>query len=90
MDKAFATQPRSLAGKLMGYDHAMFGFSPCRAYWRDVRKLASIVLDCEAGTSFIALRSGCRESTARSTHEGQMVAKFVDIGEIQTCDECSV
>ena len=27
---------------------------------------------------------------ARSTHEGQMVAKFVDIGEIQTCDECSV
>ena len=63
MDKAFATQPRSLAGKLMGYDHAMFGFSPCRAYWRDVRKLASIVLDCEAWTSFIALRSGCRESS---------------------------
>ncbi|RVW61271.1 Cytochrome P450 CYP82H23 [Vitis vinifera] len=24
MDKAFATQPRSLAGKLMGYDHAIF------------------------------------------------------------------
>ncbi|KAL6348027.1 hypothetical protein AAG906_037756 [Vitis piasezkii] len=43
MDKAFATQPRSLAGKLMGYDHAMFGFSPCRAYCHDVRKLASIV-----------------------------------------------
>ena len=58
MDKAFATQPRSLAGKLMGYDHAMFGFSPCRAYCRDVRKLASIVLDCEVWTSFIALHSG--------------------------------
>ncbi|XP_034681918.1 cytochrome P450 CYP82H23-like [Vitis riparia] len=47
MDKAFATQPRSLAGKLMGYDHSMFGFSPCRAYCHDVRNLASIVLDCE-------------------------------------------
>ncbi|RVX12097.1 Cytochrome P450 82C4 [Vitis vinifera] len=52
----------------MGYDHAMFGFSPCRAYWRD-----------DVGSR-----------AARSTHEGQMVAKFVDIGEIQTCDECCV
>ena len=44
MDKAFATRPRSLAGKLMGYDHAMFGFSPYGTYWRDVRKLASVEL----------------------------------------------
>ncbi|RVW20425.1 Cytochrome P450 CYP82H23 [Vitis vinifera] len=28
----------------MGYDHAMFGFSPCGPYWRDVRKLASVEL----------------------------------------------
>ena len=28
----------------MGYDHAMFGFSPYRTYWRDVRKLASVEL----------------------------------------------
>ncbi|XP_059591914.1 cytochrome P450 CYP82H23-like [Vitis vinifera] len=30
--------------KLMGYGHAMFGFSPCGPYWRDVRKLASVEL----------------------------------------------
>ena len=28
----------------MGYDHAMFGFSPYGPYWRDVRKLASVEL----------------------------------------------
>ncbi|KAL6347993.1 hypothetical protein AAG906_037722 [Vitis piasezkii] len=44
MDKAFDTRPRSLAGKLMGYDHAMFGFSPYGPYWREVRKLASVEL----------------------------------------------
>ncbi|KAL6348028.1 hypothetical protein AAG906_037757 [Vitis piasezkii] len=27
-DKVFATRPRSLAVKLMGYDHAMLGFAP--------------------------------------------------------------
>ncbi|XP_034681206.1 cytochrome P450 CYP82H23-like [Vitis riparia] len=35
---------RSLAGKLMGYDQAMFGFSPYGPYWRDVRKLTSVEL----------------------------------------------
>ncbi|RVW58391.1 Cytochrome P450 CYP82H23 [Vitis vinifera] len=44
MDKAFDTRPRSLAGKLMGYDHAMFGFSPYGPYWREVRKLVSVEL----------------------------------------------
>ena len=28
----------------MGYDHAMFGFSPYGPYWREVRKLASVEL----------------------------------------------
>ena len=39
-DKVLATRPRSLAVKIMGYDHAMFGFAPYGPYWRDVRKLA--------------------------------------------------
>ncbi|KAL6348040.1 hypothetical protein AAG906_037769 [Vitis piasezkii] len=43
-DKVFATRPRSLAVKLMGYDHAMFGFAPYGPYWRDVRKLAMVEL----------------------------------------------
>ncbi|RVW20421.1 Cytochrome P450 CYP82H23 [Vitis vinifera] len=63
MDKAFATQPRSLAGKLMGYDHAMFGFSPCRAYCHDVRKLASIVLDCVGLYTITRIQLTCDQST---------------------------
>ncbi|WJZ83775.1 hypothetical protein VitviT2T_003430 [Vitis vinifera] len=43
-DKVFATRPRSLAVKLMGYDHAMLGFAPYGPYWRDVRKLAMVEL----------------------------------------------
>ena len=39
-DKVFATRPRSLAIKLMGYDHGSFVFAPCGPYWRDVQKLA--------------------------------------------------
>ncbi|XP_031384163.1 xanthotoxin 5-hydroxylase CYP82C4-like [Punica granatum] len=43
-DRAFATRPRSLAVKLMGYDHAMLGFAPYGTYWRDMRKLAVVEL----------------------------------------------
>ncbi|XP_034681202.1 xanthotoxin 5-hydroxylase CYP82C2-like [Vitis riparia] len=43
-DKALATRPRSLAVKLMGYDHAMFAFERHGPYWRDVRRLAMVEL----------------------------------------------
>ncbi|KAM7479235.1 hypothetical protein LguiA_027448 [Lonicera macranthoides] len=43
-DRVFSTRPKSLAVKLMGYDHAMFGFAPYGSYWRDVRKLAVVEL----------------------------------------------
>ncbi|KAJ9704897.1 hypothetical protein PVL29_003108 [Vitis rotundifolia] len=38
-DKVFATRPRSLAIKLMDYDHGSFVFAPSGPYWRDARKL---------------------------------------------------
>lgn len=37
-DRVLATRPWSLAIKIMGYDHAMFGFAPYGAYWREMRK----------------------------------------------------
>ncbi|OAY25458.1 cytochrome P450 CYP82D47-like [Manihot esculenta] len=43
-DKVFPTRPKSLAVKIMGYDHAMLGFAPYGQYWRDVRKLAVVEL----------------------------------------------
>ncbi|OMO74969.1 Cytochrome P450 [Corchorus olitorius] len=41
-DKAFANRPRSLAAELLGYNFAMFGFSPYGPYWRHIRKIATL------------------------------------------------
>lgn len=43
-DNIFPTRPRSLSIKLMGYNHAMFGFAPYGPYWRGMRKLAVVEL----------------------------------------------
>ncbi|XVF45852.1 hypothetical protein PTKIN_Ptkin02bG0240400 [Pterospermum kingtungense] len=43
-DKVFPTRPKSLAIKLMGYDHNMLGFAPNGPYWRNIRKLATVEL----------------------------------------------
>ncbi|XP_062000831.1 cytochrome P450 CYP82D47-like isoform X1 [Rosa rugosa] len=41
-DKAFANRPKALCPEIMGYDYAMFGFSPYGPYWRQVRKIATL------------------------------------------------
>ncbi|XP_061374459.1 cytochrome P450 CYP82D47-like [Gastrolobium bilobum] len=43
-DKTFSDRPRVAASKLMGYNCAMFGFTPYGPYWREMRKLATIEL----------------------------------------------
>ncbi|XVE94114.1 hypothetical protein REPUB_Repub01dG0253400 [Reevesia pubescens] len=43
-DKVFPTRPKSLAIKLMGYNHSMLGFAFYGPYWRDIRKLATVEL----------------------------------------------
>ncbi|KDP38433.1 hypothetical protein JCGZ_04358 [Jatropha curcas] len=43
-DKAFANRPNFLAAELMGYNSAMFGFSPYGQYWRVIRKIATVEL----------------------------------------------
>lgn len=43
-DRVFASRPRLLAVKLMGYNHMMLGFAPYGSYWRDMRKLATVEL----------------------------------------------
>nr|KYP66679.1 Cytochrome P450 82A3 [Cajanus cajan] len=43
-DKAFSTRPCVAASKLMGYNYAMFGFTPYGSYWRQVRKLTTLEL----------------------------------------------
>ncbi|XP_040996657.1 cytochrome P450 CYP82D47-like isoform X1 [Juglans microcarpa x Juglans regia] len=41
-DKIFANRPKSLATELMGYNYAMFVFSPYGSYWRHVRRIATL------------------------------------------------
>ncbi|KAF5468366.1 hypothetical protein F2P56_012523 [Juglans regia] len=41
-DKVFASRPKALAIELMGYNYAMFGFSPYGSYWRHVRRIVTL------------------------------------------------
>ena len=41
-DKAFATRPKGVALEVLGYNYAMFGFSPYGPYWRQVKKMATL------------------------------------------------
>lgn len=39
-DKAFVDRPKTISMEVMGYNHAIFGFSPYGPYWRELRKIA--------------------------------------------------
>ncbi|KAG7622551.1 Cytochrome P450 superfamily [Arabidopsis suecica] len=43
-DKALASRPITAAAKHMGYDCAVFGFAPYSAFWREMRKIATLEL----------------------------------------------
>ncbi|XP_050366511.1 demethylepipodophyllotoxin synthase-like isoform X2 [Argentina anserina] len=43
-DRVFANRPKLLISEVMGYNYAMFGFSPYGPYWRQMRKVATLNL----------------------------------------------
>ncbi|GFS33154.1 cytochrome P450, family 82, subfamily C, polypeptide 4 [Actinidia rufa] len=43
-DKAFSNRPKSIAVEHMGYNYAMFAFSPYGPFWRKIRKIATLEL----------------------------------------------
>lgn len=43
-DKIFSNRPRTAASELLGYNYAMFGFSPYGSYWREMRKISIVEL----------------------------------------------
>ncbi|MQM15852.1 hypothetical protein Taro_048799 [Colocasia esculenta] len=43
-DRVFATQPRSTAGKYLGYDYSVMPFAPYGHRWREMRKMATVEL----------------------------------------------
>lgn len=44
LDKVFSDRPRIAASRILGYNCAMFGFAPYGAYWRQMRKIATLEL----------------------------------------------
>ena len=43
-DVAVSSRPKFIALKYLGYNYAMFGFSPYGPYWRELRKITSLEL----------------------------------------------
>ncbi|KAJ8762317.1 hypothetical protein K2173_007474 [Erythroxylum novogranatense] len=43
-DAAVSSRPKFVAAKHLGYNYAMFGFSPFGFYWREIRKIATFEL----------------------------------------------
>ncbi|KAL4356047.1 dimethylnonatriene synthase [Arachis hypogaea] len=43
-DRVFASRPDTAAGRLLGYDNAVFGLAPYGQYWREIRKIATLEL----------------------------------------------
>ncbi|XP_047325106.1 cytochrome P450 82A1-like [Impatiens glandulifera] len=43
-DLAVASRPQMLASEHLGYNYAMFAFSPYGSYWREIRKFVSLEL----------------------------------------------
>ncbi|KAL6216081.1 hypothetical protein ACLB2K_009308 [Fragaria x ananassa] len=43
-DSVVSSRPATLVAKHLGYNYAMFGFSPYSPYWREIRKLISLEL----------------------------------------------
>ncbi|KAH9751030.1 Xanthotoxin 5-hydroxylase CYP82C4 [Citrus sinensis] len=41
-DKVFCNRIKALAPEILGYNYAMFGFSPYGPYWRQIRKIATL------------------------------------------------
>lgn len=58
-DKVFADRPEAIAVEHMGYNYAMFGFSPYGPYWRKLRKIATQEL---LSSHRLGMFDGVRES----------------------------
>ncbi|XP_068655297.1 cytochrome P450 CYP82D47-like [Aristolochia californica] len=43
-DRVLASRPLRAAGKYLGYNYAIFGFSPYGNFWREIRKIATLEL----------------------------------------------
>ncbi|CAJ1929820.1 unnamed protein product [Sphenostylis stenocarpa] len=76
-DRAFSTRPCVAASKLMGYNYAMFGFTPYGPYWREMRKLATI-----------ELLSNHRLELLKSTRTSELEAATKDLYKLWAREGC--
>ncbi|KAK3223172.1 hypothetical protein Dsin_010197 [Dipteronia sinensis] len=66
----FCTRPSTAASKLQGYDYAMFGFSPCGSYWREMHKISTMEL---LSSHRIDMLKGIRTSEVETAIRGLIV-----------------
>ncbi|ERN17676.1 hypothetical protein AMTR_s00059p00199230 [Amborella trichopoda] len=68
-DQVFATSPRTTAGRLKAYDHALTAFSAYGPHWRQSRKLAILNLLCAHKVeSFFHVQSSEVDMTIRQLY----------------------
>ncbi|RVX14911.1 Cytochrome P450 82A3 [Vitis vinifera] len=69
-DKAFANRPKLIAVEVMGYNNAMFGFSPYGSYWRQMRKIVTTHLLSNRSLEMLKLvRISEVKATIKELHE---------------------
>ena len=66
-DQVSSSRPELLAAKHLGYNYAMFGFSPYGSYWREVRKIIS--LDLLSNRCLELLKDVCASEVVTSIKE---------------------
>ncbi|XP_023535456.1 cytochrome P450 CYP82D47-like [Cucurbita pepo subsp. pepo] len=94
-DRIFASRPKLVASKLLGYDYAMMGLSPYGPHWRHVRKLATLELLTnqrleqlqhirvfEVRSSIKKLYEVCVKGRSNGSNEGVLVEMKTWFGDI--------
>ncbi|THG11470.1 hypothetical protein TEA_008115 [Camellia sinensis var. sinensis] len=76
-DIAVSSRPKFAAAKHLGYNYAMFSFSPYGPYWREIRKIASLEL---LGSRRVELLKNVRVSETETSMKLRSVI-FNDEGE---------
>ncbi|KAL4587283.1 hypothetical protein LXL04_000151 [Taraxacum kok-saghyz] len=76
-DKVFASRPKAEATKLMGYNYALFAFTPYGDYWRQMRKMVKYeILSPRQVEMFGPVRGSELKTSLRDLYDGWVKNKI--------------
>ena len=76
-DKVFASRPKAEATKLMGYNYALFAFTPYGDYWRRMRKMVKYeILSPRQVEMFGPVRGSELKASLRDLYDGWVKNKI--------------